>query len=187
LFWQGRSEAIRGERFQGTSVEQGAAPARCRWVIVVHVDRQDVYATLRRNYAGSPWVEVIMDRRRGERRKEGGQAQEANRRRGRGRRTSDGDPELGTSFRLAHRGNGSDVYEVVGPEATGCPRCGAMVNVELPRFVEPPVRLVLTVIHEGASTNGARHSVELQSFSATGRVLLATRLTGRIRTEPHRG
>ena len=61
------------------------------------------------------------------------------------------------------------------------------MNVELPRFVEPPVRLVLTVIHEGSSTNGARHSVELQSFSATGRVLLATRLAGRIRTEPSRG
>jgi hypothetical protein len=187
LFWQGRSEAIRGERFQGTPVDPGATPARCRWVIVVQVDRPDVYASLRRSYAGSPWVEVVVDRRRGERRKGGGQAQETNRRKSRGRRTSDGDPALGTSFRLAHRGNGSDVYEVVGPEATGCPRCGALVNVELPRFVEPPVRLVLTVVHEGTSTDGARHSVELQSFSATGRVLLATRLAGRVRTEPPRG
>jgi hypothetical protein len=59
------------------------------------------------------------------------------------------------------------------------------VSVELPRFVEPPVRLVLTVLHEGAAADGGRHSVELQSFSATGRVLLATRLVGRIRTEPN--
>jgi hypothetical protein len=156
-------------------------------VIVVQVDRPDVYTTLRRNYAGSPWVEVVVDRRRGERRRGGGSGQDVNRRKSRGRRTADGDPALSASFRLANRGNGTEVYEVVGPEATGCPRCGATVNVELPRFVEPPVRLVLNVIHEGSSTNGGKHSVELQSFSATGRVLLATRLAGRTRMEPKRG
>ena len=115
-----------------------------------------------------------------------GKSRGINRRKGRGRRIADGDPTRSPTFRLAHRGNGSEVYEAVGPEATSCPRCGATVSVELPRFVEPPVRLVLTVLHEGAPADGGRHSVELQSFSATGRVLLATRLAGRIRTEPNR-
>jgi hypothetical protein len=187
LFWQGRSEAIRGERFPGTPVDPGAPPARSRWVIVVRVDRPEVYSTLRRNYAGSPWVDVVVDRRRGERRQASGQVQGVNRRKGRGRRIADGDPARSPTFRLAHRGNGSEVYEAVGPETTGCPRCGATVSVELPRFVEPPVRLVLTVIHEGSPTDGAKHSVELQSFSATGRVLLATRLLGRSRIDPNRG
>jgi hypothetical protein len=185
LFWQGRSEAIRGERFPGTPVDSGAAPARSRWVIVVQPNRPEIYAAMRRNYAGSPWVDVIEDRRRGERRQASGQVSGENRRKGRGRRIADRDPTRSPTFRLAHRGKGSEVYEAVGPEATSCPRCGATVSVELPRFVEPPVRLVLTVLHEGAPTDGGRHSVELQSFSATGRVLLATRLVGRIRTEPN--
>lgn len=184
LFWQGRSEAIRGERFPGSPVESETAPARSRWVIVVQVNRPEVYSALRRNYAGSPWVDVVEDRRRGERRQAAGQVPGANRRKGRGRRIADGDPTRPPTFRLAHRGNGSEVYEAVGPESTRCPRCGATVSVELPRFVEPPVRLVLTVLHEGATNDGGRHSVELQTFSATGRVLLATRLVGRIRTEP---
>jgi hypothetical protein len=52
--------------------------------------------------------------------------------------------------------------------------------VELPRFVEPPVRLELIIRHEsGPAKDQPRHVVDLQSFSPTGRVLLATRLAGR--------
>jgi hypothetical protein len=56
------------------------------------------------------------------------------------------------------------------------------VSAELPRFAEPPVRLELVVHHEKTPT-AARHVVEVQSFSPTGRVLLATRLAGRTRTD----
>jgi hypothetical protein len=59
-----------------------------------------------------------------------------------------------------------------------------MVSVEMPRFTAPPVRLDLTVVHEAIAPNRARHAVEVQSFSATGRVLLASRLLARIRLEP---
>jgi hypothetical protein len=52
-----------------------------------------------------------------------------------------------------------------------------MVSIELPRFVEPPFRLDLTVMHEPMTPDRARHMVELQSFAATGRVLLASRLS----------
>jgi hypothetical protein len=54
----------------------------------------------------------------------------------------------------------------------------------MPRFSEPPVRLDLTVVHEPVQPDRARHVVELQSFSATGRVLLASRLFARTRIEP---
>jgi hypothetical protein len=59
-----------------------------------------------------------------------------------------------------------------------------MVSVEMPRFAEPPVRLDLTVVHEDIQPDRARHTVELQSRSATGRVLLASRLFVRTRAEP---
>ena len=43
-------------------------PDRARWVIVTRVERPEVYPALQRSFAGSPWVEVVVDRRRGERR-----------------------------------------------------------------------------------------------------------------------
>jgi hypothetical protein len=87
-------------------------------------------------------------------------------------------------FRLAQQGDGFAVYEATAPVPGRCPQCGAMVSVEMPRFVEPPVRLDLTVVHEPIQPDRARHVVDLQSFSATGRVLLASRLFVRTRTEP---
>ena len=59
-----------------------------------------------------------------------------------------------------------------------------MVSIEMPRFAEPPVRLELTVVHETIQRERARHVIELQSFSATGRVLLASRMFVRTLTEP---
>jgi hypothetical protein len=58
-----------------------------------------------------------------------------------------------------------------------------MVSIELPRFVEPPFRLDLVVVHEPIQPGRARHVVDVQSFSATGRVLLASRLFVWTRTE----
>jgi hypothetical protein len=148
----------------------------------VRVDRPEVYAALRRSFVKSPWVDVVVDRRRGERRK--GASGATMERRMVGRRTGDRDPSQVPDFRQAHRGDGFDVYEATGPESGQCPRCGAMVSVEMPRFAEPPVRLDLTVVHEDIQPDRARHTVELQSRSATGRVLLASRLFVRTRAEP---
>jgi hypothetical protein len=95
-------------------------------------------------------------------------------------------PASQPAFRLAHQVDGCEVYESTAPELRACPDCGVMVSVELPRFVEPPVRLELVVRHEAAppEREAVRHVVELQSFSPTGRVLLATRLAGRIHASP---
>ena len=67
LYWQGRSEVVRSERIPYTPAGPGITPARSRWVIVVPVGRADRYAALRRRFGRSPWVDVVMDRRRGER------------------------------------------------------------------------------------------------------------------------
>ena len=157
-------------------------------MIVVPFDRSETYTTLRRNFARSPWVDVVVDRRRGERRQDESAGPAVERRRAKRRKTAEHD--LGSTpdplFRLAHEVDGCEVYESMAPESGRCPECGAAVSVELPRFVEPPVRLELLVQHEPTpgERGPARHVVELQSFSPTGRVLLATRLAGRTRSEP---
>jgi hypothetical protein len=156
-------------------------PERPRWVIVAQVNRaDDVYPALQRNFAGSAWVEVVLDRRGLARRQ--GAVQPAEDRRLAGRRSADQDPAQTPAFRLANRGDGFEAYEATGPVPDRCAACGAMVSVELPRFAEPPVRLDLTVVHETIADR-ARHMVELQSFSATGQLLLASRLFVRTRTE----
>jgi hypothetical protein len=157
-------------------------PERPRWVIVVRVDRSDTYPALRRSFAGSAWVEVTVDRRQGERRQRR-DMQAATDRRLASRRSMDRDPAQVPLFRLAHQGAGFAVYEGTLPLPGRCSQCGAMVSMELPRFAEPPVRLELIVVHQPIQRDRARHVVELQSFSATGRVLLASRLLVRTHTE----
>ena len=156
-------------------------PERPRWVIVTRIDRPEVVPALRRTFARSAWVDVVVDRRRGERRH--GTVQVAGERRLAGRRSADRDPAQTPPFRLAHRADGFEAYEATSPVPGRCPECGAMVSVELPRFVEPPVHLDLAVVHEPIQPGRARHVVDLQSFSATGRVLLASRLFVWTRTE----
>jgi len=188
LFWQGRSESLRGEPIPHTQPGPGISPARPRWVIVVPVGRPDTYATFRHRFARSPWVDVVMDRRRGERRQKTGTTPPVERRifgprtTGERRPLSTSDPGASPVFRLAHRGPDWELYESTEPERGRCPECGVLVTIEVPLFAEPPVRFELLVRHEPASPK-ARHVVELQSFSPTGRVLMATRLVGRTRTD----
>jgi hypothetical protein len=153
----------------------------------VPVDRPDTYTSLRRRFGRSPWVDVVVDRRRGERRQDGSGGPAVERRTATRRKAAPRDPDPASDpvFRLAHQVDGCEVYESTAPESGRCPECGVTVSVELPRFVEPPVRLELVVRHEPipAERGAVRHVVELQSFSPTGRVLLATRLAGRTRPE----
>jgi hypothetical protein len=184
LFWQGRSEVVRQTHRGDTAAanqSKGMSPLRARWVVVVKVNRPEAFASLRRHFAGTPWVEVVIDRRRGERRQASGKSP-TERRRG-GRRIADNDPARFPSFRRAHRGEDFDVYEAIAPLPGQCPECGAALTVELPRFAEPPVRLELAVVHEAVPPDKVRHAVELQSLSPTGRVLLATRLFARPQSE----
>ena len=175
LFWQGRSESVRERRSSDASADRNVTPERPRWTIVARADRPEVFAALRRSFVGSVWVQVVVDRRRGQRRRSGGSAP-GTERRGVGRRSADRLPTQVPDFRLAHRGDGFEVYEAIGPVSGRCSQCGTTLRVEIPRFTEPPARLELTVVHEAIPPNRARHVVEMQSFSATGRVLLASRI-----------
>ena len=157
-------------------------PERCRWVIVADADRSEMYPVLRRNFLGSAWVDVVVDRRLGQRRQLSRTFTADDRRRV-GRRSMDQEAAQVPSFRLARRGDGFAVYESTASVPGRCPQCRAIVGVEIPRFVEPPVRLELTVIHETIPPDRTRHLVELQSYSATGRVLLASRMVVRTRID----
>jgi hypothetical protein len=182
LFWQGRSESVRERRSADASAARHVTPERPRWTIVARADRPEVFATLRRSFVGSAWVQVVVDRRRGQRRRSSGSVPGAERR-GVGRRSADKHPTQVPEFRLAHRGDGFEVYEATGPVSGRCSQCSTMVSIELPRFTEPPARLDLTVVHETVRPDRGRHVVEMQSFSATGRTLLATRLIAPNRKE----
>jgi hypothetical protein len=153
---------------------------RPRWVIVVQVTRPEVYTRLRRVFEGAPWVQVVVDRRRGERRRRD-DLPEAERRLG-GRRREDDSARV-PEYRLAQHGEGHDVYEATALAGAPCPECELTVRFEMPRFVEPPARLDLTVVHETIQPKHARHFVELQSYSSTGRALVASRVTARVATE----
>jgi hypothetical protein len=188
LYWQGRSEVVRSERIPHTPAGPGITPTRSRWVIVVPVGRADTYAALRRRFGRSPWVDVVIDRRRGDRRRgeqplqdEGGAMVE--RRTAPRRKTVKNAPTLESFFRLAYQLDGCDVYEATSPESARCPDCGVRVSLELPTFAEPPVRLELVLRHE-PTAHGVRHVGECQSLSAAGRVLLSMRLVGRVSSGP---
>jgi hypothetical protein len=182
LFWQGRSESLRGQPIPHTQRGPGITPARPRWVIVVPVGRGDTYAALCRRFGRSPWIRVVMDRRQGDRRQLQSDVPLAERRIAHRRNAVKDDSTGEPLFRLAHQVDGCDVYEATMPETGHCPDCGVPISFELPRFAEPPVRLELVVRHESTPT-GARHLGELQSFSPTGRVVMATQLVGRTGTD----
>jgi hypothetical protein len=181
LFWQGRSEAVRGRLAPSARHDSHVAPERSRWVIVVRADRPAAYATLRRTFDGSAWVDVVVDRRGGT--SSGGGHTPGVERRGSQRPRGSPASAPAPAFRRAYGTNDFEVYEATAPLPGRCPQCGLSVTVDLPRFAEPPVRLELTVVHEVIPPATVRHLVEAQSLSATGRVLLASRLLARPRVE----
>jgi hypothetical protein len=102
-----------------------------RWVVVTRPDRPGLLDELAWRYRRAPWVDVLADRRRGERR----QRQEP-----RGtdlrlgeRRGVPGDRSSRPAYRLASQGDGFDVYEATAHAAAQCPECGATVVFEMPR------------------------------------------------------
>ena len=89
-------------------------------------------------------------------------------------------------YRLAHRGDGHEIFESNSLAGARCPDCASTVRFEMPRFAEPPAHLELAVVHEAGQPYRPRHYVELQSFTSTGRPIVASRVAGRVASEPPR-
>jgi hypothetical protein len=182
LFWQGRSDTLQGPQTPTAEPDSGMMPERSRWVIVVRTDRPAVYSRLRRNYAGSAWVDVVMDRRgivmdRRSGSSPGHSHTPAVERRGGLPRRWNTSPH--PAFRRTYQGEDYQVYEATAPLAGHCPQCRLVLTVELPNFAEPPARLDLTVVHEIIPPATVRHVVDVQSLSATGQVLFTSQLRAR--------
>jgi hypothetical protein len=160
-----------------------AETAAPRWVVVTRPDRPGLLNELAWRYRLVPWVSVLADRRRGERR----QRQDPcaiDLRLGE-RRAVPGDHTLRPSHRLAHQGGGFDVYEATGHAVARCPACGATIVFEMPRSGVPPTRLDLEVAHDPMAVvqHRARHLVDLFIYASSDRPLLAWRTFARTRVE----
>jgi hypothetical protein len=147
-----------------------------RWLVVVDRDQAAQEPRLRASF-DRRMVEVVLDRRRGDRRQArepAGSERRRTERRGAGNK----------SFRLDYTGKGFRIYQAVGRLALQCATCASVLETELPEFKEPPARLCLEVVHSErpnpdtlrppqAAETSVRHTVEVQAHSATGRLLLS--------------
>jgi hypothetical protein len=159
------------------------ADAAPRWVVVTRPDRPGLLDELAWRYRRAPWVNVLAERRRGDRRQR--QEPRATDLRLGERRGVPGDRTHRSAYRHASQGDGFDVYEATAHAAAQCPECGATVMFEMPRSGEPPARLDLQVAHDRTAVDQHRagHSVELFMYAFTGRPLLASRSFARTRVE----
>jgi hypothetical protein len=150
-----------------------------RWTVVVRANDATLYDKMRQRFLPAPWVAVILDRRRGDRRHT--ESPPSVERRLTQRRAERPDPSLPRTHRLSQQQPGVAVYELMDLEAaTDCATCRATVWFEMPRFSEPPLRLTLQVEHEDVAARHSRHFVGIDAFGAAGRPLLSFRATGRI-------
>jgi hypothetical protein len=148
-----------------------------RWLVVIQSDQAALQPRLRANF-DRVLVEVVVDRRRVERRRETQPT-------GADRRRRDRRQPVNPRYVLHQEQPGFRIYQAIGRIAARCVACGAAVEWEMPEFREPPARLSIDVLHRtrvsretlrapGAlDDQGARHSVALQAFTATGRQLLS--------------
>jgi hypothetical protein len=145
--------------------------------VIVQTNAIHIYKKLHEQFAAAPWVAVYVDRRRHDRRQAG--EQPAVERRVIERRSAGGRVRA-RSHRLAFAPPGMAIYELVDAEAsTDCPTCGTTIWFEMPRFGEPPLRLVISVEHEVAAGR-IRHALSFDAFSVTGRRLISFQVTGKL-------
>jgi hypothetical protein len=149
------------------------------WMVVV--GRGDaVHAARLRAGFDRDLVEVIVDRRDGERRQTDGPVT-AERRHG---------DRRGGRFRLDHEANGVRVYRANGRLGRRCSTCGTVVELEPPDLREPPAWLSLEVVHRErppvTTLHSAyvpdvlvRHTGEVEVRSATGRLVLSCSVPAR--------
>jgi hypothetical protein len=153
--------------------------AAAQWLVVVRRDRPEVHDRLRRAFAGSHLVEVILDRRLGERRA-GSAPGDPERRRG-DRRRAPGERGAVAGYRRIQSADGFEVFQSDARVIAPCPECGAAVEFEMPRLAELPARLEVDVVHARGAASATQHVVEAQAFRVSGRPFLACRLLARRR------
>ncbi|MGH7318879.1 MAG: hypothetical protein ACRELA_04530, partial [Candidatus Rokuibacteriota bacterium] len=150
-----------------------------QWLIIVHRDKPDLYAKLRQSFNGASLVDVMFDRRQGDRRREREGTPTDRRRRDRRRPPSHRETSPEAHFRLIQQADGYLVFQAEGRVPVRCPECDAALEFEMPRFSEPPARLSVAVVHTQPSRSTVQHYAEVEAFKATGRSFLACRILAR--------
>lgn len=145
------------------------------WLVVVARDRRDLLARLGRSFAGTPMIDLVLDRRQGERRRQDTPGPGDRRRGDRRRPATLARSSPAGGYRLIQRAEGFDVFQAEARASARCPECAALIEFEMPRFGELPARLDLLVVH----TERTPHAVETQAFRASGRPFLACRMLAR--------
>ena len=144
-----------------------------QWIIVVRRDRIEVETRLQQSFGLANCVKVILDRRQGEQREDGWSG--AERRRGQGSRPGAREAGRGGGYRMIQNGDGYHVYQAEDRVVARCSECSSAVEFEMPRFVEPPARLAVRVVHLQYA-GLPQHLAEIEAFRASGRSFLACRV-----------
>jgi hypothetical protein len=163
--------------------KNGTGPIR--WFLVVKPDQGELFKLLRERLDGTG-VEVLIERRRRERRR-GGLGSGMDRRVNDRRRQR---PFALLSAAAASLGASDPAPTAASPRAAAaspesaavthrCPTCAAAVELELPRFPHPPARVEMEVGHVTGNGRDGQHYVEIAAFSVSGRLLLSQRVPAR--------
>jgi hypothetical protein len=149
------------------------------WLVIVSREKPDLYEKLRHSFGNAQLVEVLYDRRKGERRRAGGGGDAERRRADRRRAPGTREVSPAATYRLIQQLDGVLVLQFTSRVAARCPDCQADLEFEMPRFAEPPSRLSMEIQHVKNGSVGVQHYVEAEAFKATGRSLLACRILAR--------
>ena len=163
--------------------KNGTGPTR--WYLVVKPDQRELFEVLRARLDGSG-VEVLIERRTRERRR-GSFGPTMDRRQIDRRRQRPvallsvaalpvdvAEPAPAAGSRLA-----AAPHPQEAPVTYPCPTCASAIELELPRFPNPPARVEMEVAHVTAGSRDAQHYVEIAAFTVSGRLILSQRVPGR--------
>ena len=165
--------------------ENGTNGSGPRWLLVIKPEQHELYEILRKRLGGSG-VEVMLDRRRRERRRgsfgPGMDRRQTDRRR---QRPVAHVAVAATPADAAHSpASGAPARGRAAPPredalAQRCPTCAESVELEMPRFPHPPARVEMEVGHLTGNGRDGHHYVEIAAFTVSGRLILSQRVPAR--------
>jgi len=139
--------------------------ADARWLLIVDREHPDLHDVLSRALRGEPRATVLWERRQ--------RGLPTSGERGPERRRAPLQAAVGACYvaaTAAANGTRSEAALVAnGLGSLACPSCGVLYAYDPPTFPMPPARVDVSIRH-GASS---QHTVELQAFTATGRLLMS--------------
>jgi len=165
----------------GSNGSNGAAP---RWFLVLKPEQRELYEILQARLHGSG-VEVLLDRRRRERRRgslgAGMDRRVTDRRRQRpiAHMALAAVPDAAPSPAPGDPAPVEAARPRDGAPAQRCPTCAEAVELEMPRFPHPPARVEMEVAHLTGKGRDGHHYVEIAAFTVSGRLLLSQRVPAR--------